>query len=488
MENPKAFIKQAWVKKHGKAPSPKIIAEIIALAEKTHAHEKTTDLATHVMWWNRLYMSESRIVKGKFVYYHDDGFSAGEMFTKKVEHIAEKRAQRKTPRLLASLGVVLKWLTLFFSGFVLIVVICAFLIKFSALIIPDAGAVNDSDLRFGGVVIPEEDNAYFAINDARALLKSPEESKSEKEEREVAIDTMISGGEWNALVASEMLEHNKDAVAGFYAAAKKQTFILPGFAQNSAMIDIFAPTGSLGGYPKLAKLAALDAITLVRNKKDNQGMDQAFEIVRMGYLIEHAEHGPLMQYLVGTGVKNIGLKTVQTIANTGRFTVKERAAYAKALEAYRNDGTEIVNFFKGEYATLSGLLESVGDGSLLHKQNVAANGRAIPSFSQVIVEYFQRTPSFYFYENETRALLADATRAYTKDAVTACSDPVLKRTQLADPIVNNTVPVNYFFTRNIIGKRLVDKMAAVAPLFKDNFCRQQELITETAQVIVSKTK
>ncbi len=489
MENPKAFIKQAWLKKHGKTPSPKIVNEIIALAEKSHARDKAITLDTHIIWWNRLYINESKIVKGKFSYYHDDGsiFTEKPHTKKTVTHTTSVRTHAHAFResFAEFLAVFIKWIALTFAGGVFLAVGLFFLVKTFPLIVQDQKPSNDSDLRFAGVVVPEEDNAFSGLSKAKDSIKSPVVSPDVRQARETLLDTIVVGQGWDDTFVKENIAYNREAIDGFYQAAQKNVFLSSAFASDFSQIDIFAKSGTWTGYPKLAKLAALDALALVKAKKDNAGMDKAFLIVRTGYLIEHAEHGPLMQYLVGTAVKNIGLRTIQTIANTGRFTVKERAAYARALEQYRNDGSEIASFFEGEYATMSGLLREVGAGTLLHNQNLASGGTKVPTFAQVVIEYLQKAPSFYFYEHETRAAIAEATRAFIADAMTACdASPV----RLATTNLNDASTASLVITRNALGKLLVERFIEAAPIFKENLCQQKILIDETAQVILSKKK
>lgn len=458
MENPKQHIKSIWLKQHAKVPSPKIVQEILEHADKSYAFDKTTPLETYVAWWAKTYASKSKIVKGKFVYYHVD-ISETPVFPERTlvkRKSAEKKSEIKNNPWWKK---TLKAVSLFVLFLVIFILVLALLVKALGQAIPDQVRQDDSDLQYSAITISSEENAY------PELIKAAE-----------AYDLAISVKESDAGTAKE------EAFQHFRAAAGKYFYLSPLSAvssQNTSVYDELPP------YREIRTLAiemGQNAIDLVKDGKDNDALDEALRIVRVGNLLQHAPRGALIDYLVAIGIKTTGLKTVSAVVTDGRFTPKERVAYAAELEKLGSDGSEILPFWKGTYTVENAIIAIIANGEVTHVNAVSYGAEYHPNALELLSEFFHRYPSFYFYPNETHNLLAVAARKQMEYAVLPC-DAVLSQQPL---IPQNSSAFQRLFMRNSSGKQFIDEFYSLSSV-KNWSCMEQDLFQQAHQLILGDT-
>lgn len=482
MENPKQYIKEVWMKRHGKNPSPKIVDEILKHAVKSYALDETTPLETYVAWWAKTYATKSKLVKGKFAYYHAEDVE-GPVLPERSYVIRPSATKHKKHHHHGSpwWKKILKGIALVTVSAVATAALLLFLIKALGQIIPDQKRVNDSDLAFATITVPEADNAYPYLDKLSDEVKYPRYSGERAEDKERFLGALIDHAVWNGDVAAEVLAGNETALADFRKAAEKSIYLNPqlGF-ESSKLINVYGRFPDYTAIQETAELMGINAMALVKDGKDNDGLDEALRIVKVGYLLEHAPRGFMFDYVNAMRIKNIGLKTVEAVVRVGRYTANERAAYAAELAKYQNDGTETEPFWKGTYALQNSIITLVATGGMSQAQAIVTDGAYTPNLEDLMLDFLRQYPSYYFYPNETRNILASLTRDQIASSQTSCDRVNNQAEEESDDVIGDDI--RSVFIRNAVGKVMIQDVHSLSSI-KTKMCKEVQLLEDITVLI-----
>jgi hypothetical protein len=181
---------------------------------------------------------------------------------------------------------------------------------------------GDSDLVFVRPTITTDSNAFWTLEKATNAFYWPE--KQSKQLYDLGDDT-----NWNGSAATEVLAKNRVCLDFFDDAMRQPFFLVPELKTFDEDISYLA------GWRKLALLESIQINSLHRTGKDEEAFDRVFEIIQFGQRVENSG-GATIQFLVGSGIKAIGLTRVQMASRKCRDNVNVAATQILlALKVYK---------------------------------------------------------------------------------------------------------------------------------------------------------
>lgn len=248
----------------------------------------------------------------------------------------------------------------------------------------DEPAPNDADLRITFADVPDEENAITYFSLAAEKLYLPEEKEKSKRIRE-----MLAGeASWDAELAEGLIEKNKETFP----------YLEQGLAcPRSQFPEITSYTMLLPGlseWRNLARLCSLRACCLFRSGKEKEAFDEAMKIVKFGHRLQGSK-GTTIHYLVGIGIKNIGLARIRALLTNTSLSNTLLADYMRQLGAYGADLEAMSDALRVECMVSMGFIDDMLAGKVSGSGGTPA-GRA--------------RPGFFFRPNKTRRMIADAFR------------------------------------------------------------------------------
>ena len=258
----------------------------------------------------------------------------------------------------------------------------AFVLLYGFLMVRSSipATVNDKELQFPRASIPAGSNAFDLLQTATSHVWWPKEKSDQ-------LDDLLRNTNWDDPLASTALANNRETLAGWDAAAK-----LPAFQVPESNFNDLAPY--LAEWKQLAKVAELRENVLLHNGQDKEAFDKILDHVRLGQRMQNA-HGPLIDYLVGAAVHNMGLSQMQHWAGKTHLTPDQLKDYIRQL-GFDPDGESVAfaNTIKGEYQFQIGSLEAIRRGKITNSDSTGHYSRPV-----------RWLPLFNF--SQTRALFAE---------------------------------------------------------------------------------
>lgn len=206
---------------------------------------------------------------------------------------------------------------------------------------------DDSAMQLSDVVLSADENAYTEVVNMNSdfTAAAPNLVQPFTDEK---VDNMLNGGEWDEAYAVEQTTKFAQARIDFGKAASFERYQGPeGAHPNNVNPNSFSQATYNLRY--VAKFVALEALRKARQGDVSGGLDEAFNIVRLAQTIEQSQP-TLIEWLVGSATKQIGLSALRQIAHQSELTVDQAKATAQTLETYRGSTENVVKTIKVEYA------------------------------------------------------------------------------------------------------------------------------------------
>jgi len=260
----------------------------------------------------------------------------------------------------------------------------AFVLLYGFLMVRSSipATVNDQELQFPRASIPAGPNAFDVLQTAKSHLWWPEEQSQQLSD--LARDT-----NWDGSLASTVLANNRESLAGWDAAAK-----LPDFQVPEPDVNDLAPY--LSDWKQLAQLAEVRENVLLHNGQDKEAFDKIMDHVQLGQQMQNA-HGPLIDYLVGTAVRSMGLIQMQRWAGKTHLTPNQLKDYIRQLGLNPDEeGIAFANTIRGEYQFQIGYLDAIRQGKITNPDSNDYYPRPrwwLPLFN------FSRTKALFAHED-----------------------------------------------------------------------------------------
>lgn len=264
----------------------------------------------------------------------------------------------------------------------------------------DIPPIDDRDLQLVKVDVPREQNAFYDLVEIDKYLSYPPKTPD-------PIQDHITGKVWDEQFVQETLAKNEQALALFDEAVKKPSF------QNPKTAD---PTKILSTSLKIARLSSLKALSLARQNKDAEALNEAIKSVEIGQKIQESQVG-LIDYLIGIAIKQIGLSTLQKLVAVTKLPPETLIQDAKYLEKFKNNEEGLKTAFKVEYALAINSIDSVASGDPeLFLQSQGLDDKTTSNKFQSGLKN-----NFYFQPNKTKALFASYIRPEITNVSGFCS-------------------------------------------------------------------
>jgi hypothetical protein len=269
--------------------------------------------------------------------------------------------------------------------FLVLVLLYGFLMARS--VIP--ATVNDKELQFPRASIPEGSNAFEILQTAGSHIWWPEKQDDQ-------LYKLVRDTNWDNALASTVLTSNREALADWDAAAKLPDFQVPEINFNDYL-------SYLADWKRVSQIAEVRENVLLHNGQDKDAFDKIMDHVHLGEQMQNA-HGPLIDYLVGTAVRSMGLNQMQHWVGKTHLTPNQLKNYIRQLQfSPDEEGLAFANAIKAEYQYQITMVEMTCNGKMT---NLIAGG------------YYPRISPWWpvFNFSQTKALFAQGALKLVKAA------------------------------------------------------------------------
>jgi hypothetical protein len=291
----------------------------------------------------------------------------------------------------------------------------------------------DKDLQLQRASLPAGSNAFDTLEGARRHLSWPDNQNGR-------LFDLVKNTNWDDSLANTVLANNREALAGWDAAAKMPDLQVPVVSDVNDLLPYLAD------WKKLSQLAEVQENVLLRAGKDQEGFDQIVNHIQIGRKMQNSG-GVLITYLVGTAVNNIGLSQMQRWAGKVQLSPQQLKNYIRQLELDPADeGAAFANSMRAEYQSAIGTIEALRSGKM--KDPDMGNGSPLLKMRLLPV----------FNSSQTKALFAGSFLPLVKAAPHHFNEAKL-------PDMNTRPgPVSLILSGNSIGQIMYDLlMPALAP-------------------------
>jgi hypothetical protein len=287
--------------------------------------------------------------------------------------------------------------------------------------------VNDKELQFPRASIPAGSNAFVVLQTAASHVWWPDKQSAR-------LYDLTSDTNWDDVLAGTVLASNREALAGWDAAAKLPDFQVP----ESGFNDLVP---YLSDWKKLAQVAVVRENVLLHNGQDKEAFDQILDHVQLGQRMQNA-HGPLIDYLVGTAVHGMGLIQMQRRVGRTHLNPDQLKDYIRQLGLNPDqEGTAFANTIKAEYQFQIGYLDAMRQGRMTNSDSGGYSLRPM-----------RWLPLFNF--SQTKALFAEEDNRLVQAAPHHFNEAKLPDLDSSQPGVARLI-----LSGNAIGQILYDMLA-----------------------------
>jgi len=257
---------------------------------------------------------------------------------------------------------------------------------------------DDSDLLLEKIRVPETENAFSVFERATNEMESIESFDLSAEEHEKMVE-ILEGGEWDAELVESAVSKNSGALLYIDEFLQFSVLQFPEL-EDPENYTANLLLRSMGEWRVLARLKALQSLALLKRGREKEAFDQAMNIVRFGQTWEDAPRPFLIQYLVGSYIKGIGLETMRMMLPDSSLTSQDLLSLARELENYGANKESLKTTMKGEYMTIMNALSS---DFLFGNLDLSSN--------TLFEDLLAKSP-YHFKLNETKLLFAEGFRVY----------------------------------------------------------------------------
>ncbi|HEX5397431.1 MAG TPA: hypothetical protein VFY06_00085 [Verrucomicrobiae bacterium] len=254
---------------------------------------------------------------------------------------------------------------------------------------------DDSDLIPTRVEVPVESNAFWTLLQATNALHWPR-----SQERQ--LDDLSVNTNWDDSLAAEVLDKNRASLDLFDQAMQKPFLQVP---EPKKFED---DVSYLRGWKNLIHVAAIRANTSFHAKKEQEAFNEALEIIRFGQRAEDSG-GTIIHYLVGAGIKDIGLNQIQQMTAQTTLGDTDLVGIIRELDDFKSNRTGLTNAVKVEYAVVCKFLDDLAAGKIPSATNFALEEMVV-SFGMHPV--FNETETKRMFAQTDRIMLAGLSKPY----------------------------------------------------------------------------
>ena len=263
----------------------------------------------------------------------------------------------------------------------------------------DIPPIDDSDLALEKIEIPKEENAIYDLFKINELIKLPEDN-------EILLDH-LSGRVWDNDFVKKILSENKEVLNYFSEAAKKESFQDP-YLANPEEISFNQQIALMGHWRDGSKISALKALSLLKQNRTEEAINEAFNSLEVGYKIQNSQ-GVSIGYLVGMGIKRNGLNTLIEIISSSKLSSNKLKEVITGLEKFHKNEEGLISIFKSEYYFEKLMIKAIVEKDFDTLKYYFGDEKETKKIFKIAEN------NFYFQPNKTLEMLADQTRIEIKN-------------------------------------------------------------------------
>jgi len=310
-----------------------------------------------------------------------------------------------------------KWFFRIGLGFLSIIVLLYLFVLLRSVI---PATVNDQGLRVERASIPEGANAFDVLQEAGSHLWWPDEQNQ-------MLSDLAHDSNWNDSLAQTVVANNREALAGWDAAAKLTDLQVPEISTAADLLPY------LTAWKKMSEAAAVRENLLMHHGQDKVAFDQMADEIQLGRLMQKS-HSTLIGYLVGTAVNSMGLNQMQHWAGRTHLTPDQLKIYISQLDLDPSDeGAALADTLRAEYQCTIGTIVAMRHGKMINPDT----GKPYPQPTWLLP---------VFNESKTKALFADQFNALVNAAPHHFNE-----VKLPEPFSHPPGPVALILSGNLLG-------------------------------------
>lgn len=343
----------------------------------------------------------------------------------------------------------------------------------------DAVLVDNSNLLLKKVSVADENNGFFqlaSINDEDFYRPSKDEYQSPGAgsfSLDYTSDTKNLA--WDQTLVDNVLAKNQKVLQAFSEAASKSAFQVP-YYMDPANIHTNVQLYPMNGWREMARLQAINAISLLRIGKTDEALKEALKLNKVGHNII-VGHNPLIANLIGIAIQELGSKTIFKILAGGNISKQVLVDAQKVLESNSDNIEGYKNAFRVGYIHLLNSINETTPEILSQSFKDADSVEPTPEN-----KLYARLSKYKFYNkpNQTINLYTDLSNLEVSAIGVRCEVKDLEekyKSNEKDPQVRKIV----LFTENAVGKYLFSYSGVVLGSAIGKGC-ENDLLVNVAQI------
>lgn len=302
----------------------------------------------------------------------------------------------------------------------------------------DIAPINDSDLKLKKTYVSNEDNAYFDLKKINNVIYWP------KDKQQKIID-MSNGKTWDDKFAQQLLSQNTQTIQYFHQAIKKTKYQNPEIENLSDInLDNFLSSININDWLDVARINAIQSLYILQQGKDKEALDEALNSLKLGQKIQDSQL-TLIEYLVASKIKEIGLETIRKIISVSKLPTIELKQYIQKLNEFYENENNLITVLKVEYnihtKLVDEILRKISEKDIKELQKIFKD-KKIENFKFLLNNY-------HFKPNKTKLLFAEYTKSNINKINQSC-EKININTKQSSP--ENFL--NLYLKENAIGKIL----------------------------------
>ena len=316
---------------------------------------------------------------------------------------------------------------------------------------------NDADLIPVRVEVAVESNAFWTLLKATNELYWPDRFRDR-------LDDLSSNTNWDSSLAADVLAKNRGSLSLFDQAMQQPYFLVP---EPTNFADDYP---YLGGWKAISHMASIRTIALLRGNNEKEAIDSAFTVIKFGQRAENSG-GPILHYLVGAGIKAIGLRCVRQMVAQTSLPETNLIQLIDVLNGFKANREGLTNALKVEYQMECNSVDNFAAGKF--STDDSATDQTVISF----------TPKIVFNPTKTKMEFAQADRVL-RDNI---SKPFSEIPWSELPAVKTNISVwQRLISGNAIGDILFAMMEPSLEAFASRASRENVEVTATQLLLALK--
>ena len=302
----------------------------------------------------------------------------------------------------------------------------------------DIPSVDETGLQIPNPNVSDSDNAYFDLNKLTGVVYLPTNDSATI----TNIVTATSGNSWNDAVVNDILSKNQTTLS-LVSSTSDKSILYNTQLSDFSKVSYDMVVSYLNDWRNGGLIASLDVLSLLKQGKNVEAMDEAIKVIKVGQLISESNQF-LIGYLVGIAIKGYGYDVAYQVVTQSHFSQPQKQDYAAKLNSLKDNGKGLKNAFILEYYSqkngFSGAIQEI-----ISQKN-------IPSFTNV-----NSLGSYYYEPNQTAEYFADYAREEIGNIDVSCNSvPNIQNVKLIEPASF----LKIYLTENAVGKILHDVISA----------------------------